>query len=341
MRKSRISLAAGAIIAVVLVSGVACSAATPLGSGAVDGYCAEMPDSLGLYPGNPVTQMGFGVGEVESVVPRGDHVEVRFSLDRGRRYPADVQAVTRSKSLLADRSLELVGNYAAGPELETGTCIPLDRGFTPKSISEITGSAADFIDAVAPANGQESLARALAGLDTALDGQGVDAAELMQHAATAMSNPDRMISDVGTAIATMAPLTEEALREWASIRSIMDQMPVAVGAAAYDFLPGVIELGVGVSWACKTLYDIQVRYGGDIWPFAHGGLTDVIRLAATRSKDIAALLGSIPAVSGVMGQASGVETPALTYQQPTVVLGIDPSSTAVPLLDLLLAKEPR
>lgn len=114
--------------------------------------CAEMPDGIGLYPGNPVTQMGFPVGKVESVVSRGDHVEVVFTTEGGRVFPpADVQAVTRSKSILADRSLELVGNYeSGGPTLEPESCIPLRNSHTPKTISEVVGSAADFIERSRP-----------------------------------------------------------------------------------------------------------------------------------------------------------------------------------------------
>jgi ABC-type transporter Mla subunit MlaD len=76
-----------------------------------------MSDSVGLYVGNPVTQMGYKIGTVDGITPRDTSVEVRFTINERRPIPRDVKAVTRSTSILADRSLELVGNYSSGPQL--------------------------------------------------------------------------------------------------------------------------------------------------------------------------------------------------------------------------------
>ena len=47
--------------------GAVAHADAPTGPGKGETYCAEMPDSVGLYTGNPVTQMGFEVGTVDSI----------------------------------------------------------------------------------------------------------------------------------------------------------------------------------------------------------------------------------------------------------------------------------
>lgn len=88
-------------------------------------YCANLPDSIGLYVGNPVTQMGYQIGTVTSIGPSFTHVRVDFSVTERRSLPRDVKAVVRSPSILADRSLELVGNYSGGSQLEADNCIPL------------------------------------------------------------------------------------------------------------------------------------------------------------------------------------------------------------------------
>ncbi|WP_433598267.1 MlaD family protein [Nocardia sp. CA-135953] len=345
-KRKTTAIVAASTVVVVAAYGVAYASTSddsrPSGGA---GYCAEMSDSIGLYTGNPVTQMGFKVGQVTAIVPKGDHVEVTFSLDAGRKYPANVKAVTRSKSLLADRSVELVGNYKSGPELTAGKCISLGSSYTPKSISQITGSAADFIDAIAPENGNQGLERALGGLDTALHGNGQDAQALMQHAASAMDSPDQLVADIGTTIMNMAPLSEEALQRWSTIRSILDQAPATLDAMTYDLLPGVITMDNGVIDVSKLLYDVQRRYGDSIWPFVHGNVTDAIHLAATRSKDIAGLLSTIPSVTAAMGQQTrDPNGMTVTYQQPTVRTGPGAAPT-MPLLDLVLdlvpAKEER
>ncbi|MFC8528905.1 MlaD family protein [Nocardia sp. NPDC057227] len=307
----RISRTSGvAVLAVVAVLGTAAvvrhsaeaAGADPPGGG--DGFCVDMPDAIGLYPGNPVTQMGFRVGTVDSVRQRGDHVRVEFALDDGRRYPADVQVVTRSKSLLADRSLELVGNYTAGPSLRPGACVPRQRAHTPKSVSEIAGSAADFIDALSAA-GDDSVRGSIAGLNTALDGSGAAMNAMFTHAAAAANSPDRVTADVGAAIMSMAPLTEDALAHWDRIESILTRMP-EIAALGTELFGYVARFDRGIGWLVAVIYDIQRRYGDQLWPLMHGPVADVIALAATRSPDLARLYGTIPAV-----------VTAVNYQQQT------------------------
>src|SRR5690606_4341474 len=64
-------------------------------------YCAVMPDSIGLYVGNPVTQMGYQIGEVTSITPGTTDVRVDFSITERRLLPVDVKAIVRSTSILA------------------------------------------------------------------------------------------------------------------------------------------------------------------------------------------------------------------------------------------------
>ncbi|WP_067862510.1 MlaD family protein [Nocardia shimofusensis] len=319
-----LALAATALIAtaaVVRQVGPADAAgAEPAGGG--EGFCVDMPDAIGLYPGNPVTQMGFRVGTVSAVRQRGDHVRVEFALDEGRRYPADVQVVTRSKSLLADRSMELVGNYTAGPSLRPGSCVPRERAHTPKSISEITGSAADFIDALSAA-GDGSVQGSIAGLNTALDGTGAAMHAMLTHAAAAANSPDQVTADLGSAIMNMAPLTADALRDWDRIDSILDRMPeiAAQGTELFDY---VARFDRGIGWLVAVIYDIQRRYGDQLWPLMHGPVADVIALAATRAPDLAQLYGTIPAVATAMSYqqqtGGGISVP---YQPPSVP--VDPA----------------
>ena len=123
-------------------------------------FCAVMTDSVGLYAGNPVTQMGYKIGSVTSIEPRDTDVTVKFTIDSGRRVPQGVNAVTRSPSILADRALELVGNYEGGSQLQPDHCIPVNRSFTPQSISRMIGSATNFVNAINP-DGSTNIADAL------------------------------------------------------------------------------------------------------------------------------------------------------------------------------------
>lgn len=320
MKKNRKVALVSAVVVGLAATGAAGYAATTdgSGSGGGSGFCAEMPDAIGLYPGNPVTQMGFKVGHVESVSPQGDHVRVSFALDSERAYPADVKAVTRSKSLLADRSLELVGNYESGPKLAVNQCIAMSRSMTPKSISQIAGSAADFIDAMSPNDGKKSLQEAVDGFDKAMRGNGELAGQMMQHASEAMSSPNQFVADIGSIIHNMAPMSDEALRKWSTIQSILDQAP-DIMRNGIDLWPGVAKVAYGMGPLIGTLYMIHRDYGDILWPLLNGPVTDAIHLAAAHSKDLAGLVDSIPAVASVLRQQSaGRDGLSVSYQPPTV-----------------------
>lgn len=269
-------------------------------SSSVSGYCVDLPDAIGLYTGNPVTQMGVRVGQVTKIEPQGDGVRLTFELDGDRAFPADGRAVTRSKSLLADRSMELVGNYTAGPTLAPGQCIPRSRAYTPKSTSEIAGSAADFVHGLS-ADGDGSVAGTLTGLDTALDGTGQTANAMYRKAAAAAQNPDQLTADIGASIMNMAPLNQAALDHWSSISRLIDTMPAA--------LPEVTELGPiinrfahGVWWLVATLYDVNHRYGDVLGPVLNVAAPDIIHLLAARAPDLQKLYSTIPAIAQFMNK---------------------------------------
>ena len=62
--------------------GAGCGSWTPFRRERYVAYCAMMPDSVGLYVGNPVTQMGFKIGEVSAITPALRNVRVDFKVIR-------------------------------------------------------------------------------------------------------------------------------------------------------------------------------------------------------------------------------------------------------------------
>ncbi|MCC3312271.1 MlaD family protein [Nocardia africana] len=319
--------AAGLVAAVVIAAG------SRFDRGIVradDGYCALMPDTVGLYPGNPVTQMGYPVGKVDHVDPQGGYVRVTFELDPGRRYPADVKAVTRSKSILADRSLELVGNYRSGAQLEAGHCIALKDTATPKSLSEITGSAADFLGQLTPGDNTKALTDAVDGLAKALAGQGGNAHQLMVNAQDAMASPDRLVSDIGSILFNLSPLTTQALADWNSLHHTAEVLPTDITSLTFGAWPGVDGLIRGMGPLIAVLYEIQSQYGDAIWPTADHA-ADIIRLAASHANDIRDFLGLLPGVAAFMTNTAHGRS--VQWQPPTV--------DGTNVLDLALEREHR
>lgn len=195
--------AAALTAAAVAICGAAC---LPHHAAQGTQYCAIMPDSVGLYAGNPVTQMGYQIGTVATIAPFARDVRVDFTVTERRRLPADVKAIMRSSSILADRSLELVGNYDSGPQLRAGECIPLSRSSTPKSLSEVIGSATKFINSINPQH-STNIGEVVRELDQALHNNGTGINHLLATSSATLNSPDQAISDIGSIITNLAQLT--------------------------------------------------------------------------------------------------------------------------------------
>jgi phospholipid/cholesterol/gamma-HCH transport system substrate-binding protein len=202
-RRACRAVAVGLAAAGAATSGASC---TPDHGQQAAAYCAIMPDSIGLYAGNPVTQMGYHIGTVTTITPAARDVRVDFTLTERRRLPADVKAIIRSTSILADRSLELVGNYDAGPQLPAGGCVGLNRSSTPKSLSEVIGSATKFVNSINPQN-STNIADAVRELDQALHNNGAGVNRLLTTSSALLNNPDQAISDIGSITTNLAQLT--------------------------------------------------------------------------------------------------------------------------------------
>jgi phospholipid/cholesterol/gamma-HCH transport system substrate-binding protein len=89
----RVRTAAGLLaVGAVVIASTSCGG--PTGSRA-SGYCAILPDSIGLYVGNPVTQMGYPIGTVNKITPGDASVQVDFSVTDTRPLPHDAKAIIR------------------------------------------------------------------------------------------------------------------------------------------------------------------------------------------------------------------------------------------------------
>lgn len=179
-------------------------------------YCAQMPDSVGLYVGNPITHLGYPIGTVTGITPSASSVRVDFTVAGNHRPPADVRAVTRSSSILTDRELELVGDFGTGAALPAGSCIALENSSTPKSLSEVIGSATNFLNAVTPEN-SNNVAGVVSGLDQAMHGTGTGINRLLTLSSAVLDSPDQAVGDVGTIVANLTELT-------ATLRDIRDPL---------------------------------------------------------------------------------------------------------------------
>ncbi|MGH3556398.1 MAG: MCE family protein [Mycobacterium sp.] len=274
-------------VAVALASG---SCMLPPGKPHAE-YCAVMPDSVGLYAGNPVTQMGYPIGKVTAITPSERDVRVDFTLTAQRRLPRDVKALIRSTSILADRSLELVGNYEAGPQMPAGGCVPLTRSSTPKSLSQMIGSATTFINSFNP-DGSSNVGDAIRGLDQATHNNGAGINRLLTTSSAVLDSPDQAINDVGAIITNLAQLT-----------AVLKDIRGPLKETLYDSLQTVPEIDdasqagqrlvEGTLWAAPLVADVENNLGQEI-QFTLDSTGMALRKLSAHAPRLSNLLNPVP-----------------------------------------------
>ncbi len=200
-------------------------------------HCALLSDSIGIYVGNAVTQMGYPIGEITAITAENTHVRIDFSLTEQRTLPVDVKAVLRSPSILADRSLELAGNYAGGPQLESAQCIPLEHSVTPKSLSEVIGSADTFVNAISPP-GSTNLADTVRGLDRLASNNGAAVGQLLTRSSELLGSPDAAIADIGSIVHNTAELSTALVGMRGTLAQVVEE-----GPEAFTHVAGALEGG--------------------------------------------------------------------------------------------------
>lgn len=255
------------------------------------GYCAILPDSVGLYAGNPVTQMGYRIGKVKTITPGALDVRVDFTVTERRAFPHDVKAIIRSTSILADRSLELVGNYEAGPQLHAGECVPLQRSSTPKSLSEVIGSATNFVNTVNP-NGSTNVGDIVRGLDQAIRNNGAGVNALLTTTSAVLDSPDQAINDIGSIITNLGQLTSVLKELRGPLKGVLHD---AVQTMPYidEASEGGRRIVEGVTWVTPLVEDLEVNLGQEI-QFTLDATGVALRKLSEHAPRTANLLNPVP-----------------------------------------------
>ncbi|VCT93196.1 hypothetical protein MHAS_04935 [Mycolicibacterium hassiacum DSM 44199] len=196
---------------------------------------AQFDSASGLYVGNVVAVLGMPVGKVTEIIPKTGYVEVKFTVDKDVKVPADVQAVTVSNSILTDRQIELTPPYSGGPTLQNNATIGRNRTHTPVEFARVL----DVLDKLAVSlrgdgKGGGPIADVINASAQIVDGQG----QAMKDALGELSNALRLSADRGevtrdqlttivrnvSSLAEAAARNDELLREFGSTVRAMSQI---------------------------------------------------------------------------------------------------------------------
>jgi len=303
-------------VALICATAVAlvCGSWAPVRNEQYTDHCATMPDAVGLYVGNPVTQMGYKIGEVTAITPALSDVRVDFKVISSRPLPADVRAVTRSPSILADRVLELVGNYKSGPQLFGGDCVLLSRSSTPKSLSQIIGSTTNFLNAINP-HGSTNIGGVVAGLDEALRSNGSGINRLLTTSSAVLDAPDQAISDIRSIIVNLAELTS-ALREISGpLKDSLLATYTTTADVEHAVFGGTI-LFDGVNPLISLVSDLE-KYLGDEFQTVYNDLEYALRKLSAHATLFASLLKPFPVfINWVERHANDKQFFTIRYRPP-------------------------
>jgi phospholipid/cholesterol/gamma-HCH transport system substrate-binding protein len=288
--RSTVRVSTGWIIAalVVVVCATSCGARAKTPSAQ---FCAMMSDSVGLYPGNPVTQMGYKIGTIASITPRDSSVEIRFTIKENRPLPRDVKAVTRSTSILADRSLELVGNYRAGLRLKPGQCIPRGQTATPMSISQAIGSATNFVNGISP-DGSTNIKDALRGIDEAVKGNGGGLNRLLTISSSLLDDPDQGIANLDSIVRNTVQLTATLKASRPPLKQILLDMS-ETGPSLVNAIRGTDGLLSVLSMLVRAVAELETTIGDDI-QLGLDSAGDALRHLSPHYKGLANMLNPVP-----------------------------------------------
>ncbi|MGV0739771.1 MlaD family protein [Mycobacterium syngnathidarum] len=303
-----------AAASVVVASALACTSCTSPAKPEAARYCAIMPDSVGLYVDNPVTHLGFPIGKVAAVTPSVQSVRVDFTIDDGRQIPVDAQAVTRSTSILADRALELVGDYEGDQHLLPGGCIPLNRSLTPKSLSEVIGSSTDFINAINPA-GSDNVGRVVGGIDEAVRGKGPDANRLLTTTSSVVDAPEQAVGDLASITRNLAELSTTLVGIQPTMKGVFDDLANSVGEDAAETLIGSSKVMEGMIGVIPMAGTLERELGPQIQQLLDA-VAVVVRKASPRAPYYASLMNVAPRVlNGLINLANNHDF-TLHYRPP-------------------------
>ncbi|MFJ7218284.1 MCE family protein [Amycolatopsis sp. NPDC098790] len=106
--------------------------------------------AVGVYSGSDVRLLGVRIGQVESVTPRGEQVEVTLTYDGSAPIAADTDVVVIAPSVVADRYVQFSKPARGGPRLVNGTTIGVDRSATPVELDELYASLDSLTKALGP-----------------------------------------------------------------------------------------------------------------------------------------------------------------------------------------------
>lgn len=215
---------------VLLVLGLLVAAGIVVSRGGETVVKVSFSSAEGLYEGDDVRVLGVPVGTISRITPGENGVQVQLTIDDEHPIPADARAAIVSPSLVSGRFVQLEPVYTAGPTLEDGAEIGLERTAVPVTFDDVKQQLTDLTGALGPRDQRRgALARTLVALDKNLkEGNSTDlrrAIAGLRTSAAALSDPR---SDLFTTVENLDTFTRSLALNDQAVRGFAQELD-AVG----------------------------------------------------------------------------------------------------------------
>lgn len=286
------------------------------------GYCATMPDTIGLYTGNHVTMRGVRVGTMTRIEPRGDAVRVDFEVDANHSLRGEVSATTLSDTIVADRSLAILDDNEADVEWDSRQCI--SRTLTPKSMTQTMDAlgklAAEITDGSDPTQ-RETLSDEIAALDVALSGTGPKMNETILKLGRALDSPNAAIGHIGALIDSLQSLSDSVAGGWGDIKAMITRLAPGLDVIDHGIFERTVSIIDSLRIIVPWLNEITTMFGDQILQ-ALDATVPLARLASANISTLKEIIDMTPPLVQAFRKVTDPEggRPVLTYAAPRAAL---------------------
>ena len=185
------------VVALVFAS---CSAIT---TGPTYNVLANFSQTIALFPGSFVRELGIDVGSVTKVVNQGDHVQVTMAIRTKFPLRPDANAILVADSVLGERYVQFTPAYTGGDRLVPGSVIPIERTAVPVETDQVLRSLHNVLSAIDPNNAKDVVTN----LANIVNGQGTKLNDLLSHASGTLQVLADKSTDLGQLTDSLASLT--------------------------------------------------------------------------------------------------------------------------------------
>lgn len=289
------ALARARLVAGLVVLALVASACSFLGHGGSYMVKAQVANGVGLYDGNPVTELGIPIGVITNVANDGSDVIATLRIQDGYPLPASARADVIGESVLGQRYIQFSPAYTGGAKMADGYLVPITRTSVPVSTDQLLSSLKGFLGQINPA----SATSLVTNLAQVLQGQGAQLNALLHNAAGTVSLLAAKGNDLGQLNGALAQLTGTLRTRDQAIVQLIDDYNTVSGVLARN--------GAQLGGTIDELNQASYQLASLLAPNLSGLRSDIAvitQAGRTLDRNMAALDGGLKAAPALFTDAA-------------------------------------